>query len=84
VIDLRLARLLVSADALVSPAEAARLIGGRGAYEWVIRHVPIRHPADQPRVKWGDVLEACPPESKVEEAPKRRKKAKPPVRLADV
>lgn len=80
--DLRQARLIVSADALLSVREAARLLGFRGAVEWIERHVSLRRPGGHPRVRWGDVLEAAPPES--EEVPVRRPKGKPRLRLADV
>lgn len=78
---LRQARLIVSADALLTVREAGRLLGFRGAAEWIARHVPVRNPAGHQRVRWGDVLDACPPESAEAPTPRR---ARARVRLADV
>lgn len=52
------ARLVVSADALLTVARAAQLLGDRGARAWIEKNVPLRYVAGKPRVKWGDILDA--------------------------
>lgn len=56
--DLAHARLIVSGDALLSVAQAARLVGGRQARAWIEAHVTIRWVAGQRRVLWRDVIAA--------------------------
>lgn len=79
-LDLAHARLVVSGDALLSVSQAATLIGGRGAREWIEAHVRIRWAAGQRRVLWRDVIEAT-ADHEVE-APSRRKGGT--LRLADL
>lgn len=57
-IPLEMARLMVSEGALLSPARAAKLLGFRGARQWIEDNVPIRLYAGRPRVRWGDVVAA--------------------------
>ena len=57
----QLKRLIVSADALLSPEEVVRHLGGRAAIvrAWLRNNVlPIRHPSGRRVYRWGDVVEA--------------------------
>ena len=72
--DLRHARLVVSRDALLTLPEAARLLGGRDARDWIEAHVPKRYAPRGRSVVWGDVLDAL-------HTDKRQAERQPAVRL---
>lgn len=69
-------RLVVSGRALLPVAQAARLLGFRGARRWILDHVPLRLLAGRERVLWDDVVAAT-------DGPAAKPKRKP-LRLADL
>lgn len=57
----RLKRLVISADALLSPEEVIEHVGGRAAIvrAWLRDNVfPLRHPSGRRVYRWGDVVDA--------------------------
>ena len=80
--ELRQARLIVSGDALLTVPEAASLVGGRGAREWLESHVRIRVLAGRRLVLWGDVIRASERTTEGAAAPQPPPR-RPKLRLAD-
>lgn len=57
--ELQFLRHTVSSSALLTVTEAARLLGGRNAAQWIRQHVSLRKGArEAPLVLWGDVVSA--------------------------